>query len=245
MLSRSVLAGQIVTSCTFLNFYRQTNMLDPELRKVRMESMIPRSHRTPLGLQKSMDFYLQRFIKAPYVCEFHCYPELLHAALLESDSSISQFVPQPFKLRLNKRFYIPDSWYLEHGKPCVVEIKSDRGVEQFETMFWTEFFKSKGIHFKIIPNSTVLDKELKARNWLMLVKLLLEANDENVELEEYALLDLLTEQGTIALGHWIDPGARGHSRAKEIAMARLAHRGQIKINCDTELIHWETQLCFP
>lgn len=56
------------------------------------------------AIQKKSDCYRQKFLKFDSIGTFHSLPELLHAALLEADTGVTSFTPQP------KPFSISGKW---------------------------------------------------------------------------------------------------------------------------------------
>ena len=93
--------------------------------KVRCENIIPAQQiQSAKNLLTAADCHLLRITKHPsnhVIC--HSLPEAIHLGLLESNFDVKQVVPQPFKLFIGTRRYIPDCYFEEKGRPVVVELK--------------------------------------------------------------------------------------------------------------------------
>lgn len=82
-------------------------------------SLIPNQQPTPLKLTKSADYYEQHCVKYPHRACFHSYSEFIHALLLEADSDVTAFVPQPYCLRIGRKLYTPDVYIVRKGRITV------------------------------------------------------------------------------------------------------------------------------
>jgi len=86
--------------------------------KVRCENIIPAQQiQTAKNLLTAADCHLLRITKHPsnYVIG-HSLPEAYHLGLLESNFDVKRVVPQPFKLFIGTRRYIPDCYFEEKGE---------------------------------------------------------------------------------------------------------------------------------
>jgi len=200
---------------------------------------------TASKLLRSADCYQQRFIKFDGVGIFHSYAELLHAALLESNPAVTSFTPQPFFLRIGRRRYIPDCYYVLDGKRYVVELKP-RGEFADEMKLPLEaFFDYENIKFKVISNDSVLEHELIAQNWLRIIRVLINARHEDTQVEEIRLWESFLITPKAYLDDIISFSNRFSSRSREIALFRLIHKGKLTINFnDRDIgINTEVSLC--
>jgi hypothetical protein len=218
------------------------NLLSNNFKKIKSKTLIPIQQPTSLGFKKKTDFYCQKFIKHQGVSEFHSYQEYLFAALNESNPDVSCFVTQPFKLRFGRKLYTPDCFYLENGKHKVVEIKSEHSALKFDVKLWKEYFEFHNMKFSIITNESILKVEIKARNWLMIVRALKNNDFLDTESQEHTILDDLVKKGNLTFKDVIDTGDRENSIHNETALFRLAHRGKVKLECSKQTIHWDTEI---
>ncbi|MBT8141798.1 MAG: hypothetical protein KJO88_05495 [Gammaproteobacteria bacterium] len=185
---------------------------------------------------RSADCYQQKFIKYPRIGIFHSYAELLHSALLEGNPRVSTLVPQPFKLRHERRVYIPDCFYIEGEQRYVIELKPQGKFKKELRIALEEYFKVEGMEFKVIANEAIMEQEILALNWLHIIRTLLGAAQDECKTEELKLLDRLSAQGEMEIGDVIYMGDRIGQRKSEIAMYRLAHRGKIVLGLSDNMI---------
>lgn len=209
---------------------------------VKAKNLIPHQQESAKNILRSADCYQQKFIKFPHIGIFHSYAELLHAALLEANSEVSAFVPQPFLLYVGNRRYPPDCYYTEQGLRIVVEIKP-RGELKDELLIPVKkFFEHEGIIFKVISNEEIFSQEILAVNWLKIIRTLVSAANETTYKEEISLLNRLFEYQEIDVGDIVFIGDRIGQRKTEIALFRLAHKGKIKLDLSNSMLSFATKV---
>lgn len=209
---------------------------------VRTDSLLPEQQESARKLLRSADCYQQRFIKFPHIGIFHSYAEFLHAALIESDSSIPTFVPQPFLFYIGNRRYTPDCYYVKEGLRHVIELKP-RGEMKDELRIPLEhYFERENMKFEVISNESIFEKETLALSWLKIIRTLLCAKSEDTQREENILLDRLFEAEKLQVGEIIYIGDRIGQRKHEIALFRLAHKGKVKLDLAEDSINFSTKV---
>lgn len=192
---------------------------------------------------RSADTYQQSFIKfTKEIGIFHCYQELLHAALLESDPEVTSFTPQPYSLYVGQRRYIPDCFYVKSGKKYVVEIKPRGEFKDELKIPLEEYFSFHNISFKVISNEDILKQENKALNWLQIIRTLKSSELEDTVKAEYKIYDDVITYDEQTLGDILITGDRINYREREIALFRLLHRGMLKIDYKNKDINYETKV---
>lgn len=198
---------------------------------VSADNLIPMQHAGIASrLLRSADCYQQRFIKFDGIGIFHSYAELLHAALLEANPEVSSFTPQPLSLRVGKRRYIPDCYYVKSGKRYVVELKPRGEFVDEMKLLLEAFFQFEGIKFEVIPNESVLESEQVAISWLRIIRVLLSARFEDTTADEVRLWESFKSSQHQYIDEIISNGNRIDSRKREIALFRLLHKGKLKVN---------------
>lgn len=219
------------------------------MKKVRSDSLIPTQQtKDALKLLRSADCYIQwitKYLREPVIC--HSWPEVVHLGYLESQLKISNVVPQPFKLFVGTRRYIPDCYFEDAGKPIVVELKP-RDSDNFDHIREPveEYFRHHGIEFRMIWNEDVLEHQVLAENWLYIARLLCNAQTVDSDRAELKLLDQLYDSPK-TLGDIIDYGDRAGACQDEVAIYRLAKRGKVQLELASEAINNQTKvsLCQP
>ena len=210
---------------------------------IKSESLTPiQQHSSAKKLNRATDYYLQKFIKFPQIAIFHSYPEYLHAALLEGNPLITSFVPQPFRLLVQNRRYVPDCFYVYRTKRYVIELKPEGKFDNKLKKPLKAYFKQQGFNFKVLTNESILKKETLALNWHHIVKTLLSAEMVNTDTEELKIMDQLSVEGETEFGHLIKIGDRLANKKLEIAVFRLAHKGQIAIDLKDRKINYSTMV---
>ncbi|MFC3194302.1 hypothetical protein ACFODZ_08630 [Marinicella sediminis] len=211
--------------------------------RIESESLTPiQQHSSAKKLNRATDYYLQRFIKFPQIAIFHSYPEYLHAALLEGNPLITSFVPQPFRLLVQNRRYVPDCFYVFRTKRYVIELKPEGKFDTKLKKPLKGYFKQQGFNFKVLTNESILKKETLALNWHHIVKTLLSAEMINTDTEELKIMDQLSVEGETEFGLLIKIGDRLANQKLEIAVFRLAHRGQIALDLKDRKINYSTMV---
>ncbi len=204
----------------------------------------PHQHLTKVGFKKKCDFYAQQFVKFPDVGQFHSYAELLHAALLESDPGVSHFIPQPYQFGKRRNGYKPDCFYLKNGQRFLVELRPEKRVQKSEEKLAPIIAQCARykVQFNVISNESILVQETHARNWLDIVRYLVQWQDYSTEQYEQELLHELIDINTVTLGEVIQERQSRYSHLLELALYRLAHRGLVQIQCEDSPLNFETRI---
>lgn len=204
-----------------------SHAFDPRLaRQVKADTLTPSQHATPPALKTATNYFEQQMLKFPARAEFHSAPELLHAGLLEGDPTVISYVPQPFRLRVGKRWYTPDCYIVTESPPRrVIEIKPDGEFDEALRGPLVAFFAQHGLQFEVLSNAAMFARATEAENWLEIVRILVQAHELDTDAVEYRVLERLAA-APLPLGEVIDAGDRAHTYPEEVALLRLLHRGQ-------------------
>ena len=209
---------------------------------VRSESLVPHQQQhSALKILRSADCYQQKFLKFPYVAITHSWAELLNLALLEADVLVTSFVPQPFRLRVGKRRYIPDCFFEREGKKYVVELKPEGADFDHIAEPVKMFFKTKNIDYSVISNESIYEQSIFAENWLYIVRTLNTSKTIDTDREECSLMDELC-QGPLTIGQALSLGDRLETSQREIAIYKLAWRGQVELDLRNESLSADTEI---
>ena len=206
-------------------------------------SLIPNQQPTPLKLTKAADYYEQHCVKYPHRASFHSYAEFVHARLLEADSDVTAFVPQPYCLRIGRKLYTPDVYIVREGRIIVGELKpAGRSLPEAWLQALEAFFNHQAMHFEMISNEDVLEHETLALNWLPIVQVLAEAQLDGVETaaEENELVKKLLETRSLTVGELLTEGPREDRYRLELALLRLLHRHRIEADLSEEPWDYDT-----
>lgn len=210
---------------------------------VKIESLIPKQQVTTASkILRSADSYLQRFIKFKEIAICHSYCEYLHLALLESDPKVNSFTPQPFSMRVGKRRYIPDCYYVKLGQRYTVEIKPRGEFREDLHIPLKDALSIKGIHFKVVSNEAILEHEVLALNWIKVIQTLISSEFEETDIEEIKIYEKLINNQEMTVGDIIDRGNRIENRHREIALFRLAHAGKVKLGLANHKINFDSEV---
>lgn len=199
-------------------------------RSVHATSLTPIQHTTSRSFRTAADVRLQCMVKHPHLSEFHSLAEHLHAGLLEGTSTVSCYVPQPFRLRIGKRRYTPDCYVVEGHQRRVIELKPRGEFDDALKAPLEAFFAVQGMAFEVLANESVYERALEAQNWLAVTQVLHLNRDMETHAQELQLLDDLQARQSCVLGDILDPGNRYESAALELATFRLLHRGVLTAN---------------
>lgn len=204
--------------------------------------LVPTQQPTTLSLTKRTDYYEQRCVKFPHRGTFHCYAEFIHALLLEADREVTSFVPQPYKLVVNRRFYIPDIYVVRRGRIQVLELKPGGKFEQEKEMPLTAFFEQYGMSFEVLANETVLNQEQLALNWLPIIQILAQAQAQGIDtqLEEQRLFDAARAEDAVAVGDLLGEASRYDRYWQELALYRLLHRHDVTCDLSEAPLDYDT-----
>lgn len=196
---------------------------------VRCDSLIPCQQPTRLGLKKACSLHTQVMIKHPHLSFFHSYAELLYAGLLEGDPTVISYTPQPYKLWLKRKPYIPDVYIARSDSlPTVVELKPRGEMDEHKVALLTRYFDEYNMRFIVASNEECFDRHTEAANWLEICRNLHLARDMDTQAEELALLEKLAINEELTLDEIIDRGDRERTYYQEIACFRCLHRGRIQ-----------------
>lgn len=207
-------------------------------KKLKIKQQI----KTAKKLLRSADCYLQYFIKFPYLGIFHSYPELIHAALLEANPEVPNFVPQPMKLHVGNRRYIPDCYYTEYGAKKVVEIKPKGKMEEKIRITVQEFLKKHKMDFVVISNEEILEQEQLGLNWLQIIRVINSGKGIETKGLELKIMDLFYENNQRTVGDFISQGNRLNKSKMELALYKLIYNHRISFNASAGFFNYDTEV---
>ena len=144
------------------------------------EVFVPEQKRSTKSQKVRTNCYEQWMPKHPDACcVFHSYAELYYAALLEADTHVLKFVPQPCTIPLKqfrhdkRKTYTPDVYVLfSDGREVVVELASEESFEDKPVADATEYLEQYGIEYRVIRNADVYSHIQLAHNWLYIVRII-------------------------------------------------------------------------
>lgn len=202
---------------------------DPEIaRLVKADTLEPHQQITAQNFKTATDFRQQVMIKHPFLSDFHCWAEHLHAGLLEGNPAVSSYVPQPFRVRIRRRLYTADCYVVTDNQPrCVVELKPRGEMPDDMRIPLVHFFAQYGMQFDVVSNEAVYERMIEAENWLEIVRILNQSKNLSTTDAEQIVMERLYKKGPCNLGDLIDPGDRDRTYYQEISLFRLLHRGQL------------------
>lgn len=217
---------------------------DPELAgHVTARSLEPRQHHAERGFITSTNAFFEEMIKFPDIAEFHCVAEFLHAGLLEGNPEVQNYVPQPFKLRVNGERYTADCFVLyRNGQRKVLELKPDGDFDDHKKIPLEHFFFQYDYIFEVVSNESIFLQRLLAENWLEITKSLLLAKDLDTQKEENNLLRRLLLEESCVLADIVDADDRENTYFEEIALYRLLHRGKLMADLDTQVLDYHSRI---
>ena len=182
---------------------------------------------TSRKLRTQCDYYARVMLKHPYLSEFHCYPELLHAALLEADRTVVSYVPQPFRMWVGNRRYTPDVYVVCDGRRRqVIELKPRGEMEDELKDPLERYFARNNMQFVVVDHDAILARRIEAENWLQILQILIQAANFPTDPEEEAIITRLSNR-SLTLGDIADRGNRDHTYLTEVALFRLTHKGLV------------------
>lgn len=202
--------------------------MSSSIPRISVNDWVPQQQPTRLGLRKSTDYYEQVCIKHPYASSFHCRAELYHAMLLEADSNVASYVPQPFSFRIGKRRYTPDCYLVEGHRRIIRELKPRGDFEPEWRKHFEDYLRLNRIEFAVVSNEEALDQEILAENWLTIVRVLARGKDVNTEQRELALIREEMPAEGIEFGYFIKSRTPAENEINELSIFRLLHRGLLK-----------------
>jgi len=203
---------------------------DPALaRLVKTDTLTPCQQKTRPNFKTACDFRQKHMIKHPFLSDFHCWAEYLHAGLLEGDPTVTSYIPQPYLLRIRQTWYTPDNYVVRSSQPRQIEELKPKGeMPEDKQIPLTHYFAQQGFKFVVISNESVYERQIEAENWLEIVTILHQSkNFDTADAEEILLESLYKKNNSCTLGDLIDPGDRERTYMQEIAMFRLLHQGHL------------------
>ncbi|PLY16379.1 MAG: hypothetical protein C0631_04020 [Sedimenticola sp.] len=211
--------------------------------QVKADCLEPHQQPTDRRFKTACDFYQRYMLKHPYLSDFHCYTELLHAALLEGDPTVISFCPQPFQLWIRKKRYTPDCYIQSEAQPRrVVELRPDGKMAEDQALLLVAYFQQYRMMFEVVSNESILARETEALNWLEIVRILYHASTFITTEHERWVLEALSTDSPSTLGDLIDSGDRERTYLLEIALFRLLHRGQIRAVLTDSPLDFDTEI---
>jgi len=210
--------------------------------RVKAPDLIPRQRQDAKKLKRKADWYERVMIKHPARSLFHSLAELYHAALLEANTEVISYVPQPYSLLIGSRRYLPDCFVLKNDERIVIELKPRGEMDSELEIPLQQFFKSKGMRFLVVPNEWALEQSLKAENWLTILSVLVFGKLYETADQEARLLDRFFLQPQLNVGDVIDPGNRLDCFYEELALFRLIHQGHLVANLDSSPLDYDTEI---
>ena len=210
---------------------------------VSIKSLLPQQQQKfARKLLRSADCYQQRFIKFPDIGIFHCYQELIHAVLLESNPNVSSFVPQPYQFQIGKNRYTPDCYYTYLGKRYVIEIKPQGKFRDDLRIPLEQYLATERMVFKVISNEEIMEHETKALSWLKILKVMMSSADVNTKKEEIYICQNLFDTRETEFGNLLFLGDRRGKYKHELAIFRLAHKGLIILDVNNDSLSYSTKV---
>lgn len=219
-----------------------TQQYDPGLaRLVSSDTLVPCQQTTQPGFKTATNFSQQVMLKHPFLSDFHCLAEHLHAGLCEGDPEVVAYVPQPFQLRIRGQYYKPDCYKaMKSGQRLVLELKP-RGEFSDDKRIPLEHFSLKyNMEFRVVSNESIFERRIEAENWLRITQVLNIAKTYDTTNEEGTLLKRFYQQPQCTLGSVVDTGDRERTYREEIALFRLLHRGQIQASLCQQVLDYDT-----
>lgn len=219
-------------------------VLGPGSVRFRQDSLIPAQQPTSLKLTKRTDFYEQRCVKFPGRACFHCYAEFIHALLLEADPTVTSFVPQPYQMVVHRELYVPDVYLVRNGRIEVLELKPGAQFESAKLTPLRAFFAQYGMHFDVLANETVFERERLALHWLPIVQVLAQAHYQGLETgeTEQRLFDAARDQTVLTVGDLLGDAPRAERYWAELALYRLLHRHDVHCDLSNAPLDYDTEV---
>lgn len=210
--------------------------------RVRARTLIPAQQITSNGLKRSTNCYERYMLKfSGQLAIFHSLAELYHAVHLESEPSVTSYVPQPFVLWIGKFQYCPDCYVVRDGKRYVVELKPCAEFDEKKRRSLERYFHQNGMTFQVLANESYLEQSVLMQNWLTIISKLHTCGHIPTDRQEIALIDQLSLYESLPLGELIDPGDRLATMATEIALFKLLHRGIVRADLANAPLDYSTE----
>ena len=182
------------------------------------------------------DYYEKHMIKHPFRSQFISRHHLLYAGLLEADSSITSYVPRPFKMRFKSTLYFPDFYIASGHKRYIIDLlkASDHQNDQTIADYTTRgsFFKAQGLHYKNKSLESILSEQTRAENWLDICQRLYLGRHIDTANEQKDILTLFETHLNLLVIDVIDSTNRETAYLRELALLRCIQKGILKIELD-------------
>ncbi|MDP2126332.1 MAG: hypothetical protein Q8K97_03050 [Pseudohongiella sp.] len=181
-------------------------------------------------------------LKHPRLSYFHSRAEHLHAALLEADPGVVSYTPRPFKLTVRAKPYVPDCYVSRaDGRHQVITLQPRAEMALADRESLEAFFALKSMSFQVISTESIFEQELKAQNWIDIVRTLYLARTLDTAGAELLVLNRFNASRRIRLDEFIDSGDRERTYLIEIAVLRLLHRGVLTAPLSDTWLEFETE----
>lgn len=215
--------------------------------RVSADSLTPMQHRAQRNFRVHTDYYVQRLIKYDGVAEFHSYAEWLYAGLCEADPAVSTYIPQPFRVRYKAKRYVPDAYVVRDDQRFVVELKPRGEFDDAKRLALEQFFAHYDMKFVVLSNEAQLEQQQTALNWLNIVRTLIRHESLVTDPIERALLEAWPNDVPKQLSEFVDIDDHATNNLMEVAIFRLAHRGQLRIDCHDHPLDYRCRIvrCLP
>ncbi len=211
--------------------------------KVRCNGLgSPRQNPTSRGFKTKVDCYITQLSKFPSEPAVgHSKLEMLYWGILEGDPTVRYMVPQPYKFMLGTKRYTPDLYYEKKGKRLIVEIKSEESFKKFKQTSngIREFLKNTPYEFVHVTNESIAEREVFARNWLIIAHTLVTSTYVDTTKASENILDRL-RASPLQVGDIIDIHHRVDEAQSEIALFRLANLGMVELDLECQRLSANT-----
>lgn len=139
-------------------------MIVPAQRDVPRQQKISKNHH-----QRWMPKHPER------ISRFDSRAELLFAALMEADTRVRRYVPQPFDIPIKQRqkWYRPD-FYLARadGSEHVIEVTTPMRAEKRPIREVTAYLKSYGMQYDLVLTTWIYERLRLAESWLAISQII-------------------------------------------------------------------------
>lgn len=222
---------------------RFSNSLFSQAALVQAEELIPRQQRANMRFKRSCDFYEYYTLKHPFLSEFHSKAEYYNSGLLEGNSAVSYFVPQPFQMKIRGKWYQPDCYFLAAGRHIVQELKPKGEFPDDKRIPLEQFFALHNMEFQVVNNDDILARAMEAENWIEIVHTLYASRSFDTQHIEPKVAAMVAESGKegCILAEIVDPGDRERTFYHELALFRLLHRGLLKADLTSAPLDYNTE----
>jgi hypothetical protein len=210
--------------------------------EVTARHLIPNQVKPQFSTKTATNFTQQIMLKHPHMSYFHSKAEHLHAALLEADPEVVSYTPRPFKLTVRAKPYVPHCYvFRSDGNHQVITLKPRAEMALADREPLEAFFAGKGLCFHLISSESIFEQELKAQNWVDIVRTLYLARALDTNGAELLVLNRFYQSGRIRLGDLVDSNDRERTYLVEIAVLRLLHQGVLSAPLSNTWLEFETE----